>query len=524
MLRLSISGIRKDGMRRNGEETMKRTMLYVILGTAILAAVVGVIVWWSLTAQVVEQETRFAVVERGTMHVAVSASGSVEPQTRVSLAFETPGRVDEVLVEVGDRVETGDVLVRLDSEEMALQVEQSQAALASTEAQLAQLCAGPQPEEVAAAEANLRAAQAQVGVAAANRDQLESGASDARIAAAEADLAAAISEQKVAEDTHDKTLKCKTFPAGKVFSLPNGKVITLTEEIEICPALGVPEEQARYRLHAADNTLAATRARLDELLAGADADEIRAASSNVWAAAARRDAAQAQLDLLLDGATDEQIAVAEARVAQAQAALEQAELSLEHATLRAPFDGVVAQVDITAGEMASTGLSPVALVDTSKFRVTVSVDEIDVGQLAEGQTAEVTLDALPGTVTTGTVERIAPAATLEGGVVYYDVIIELAPTDAPIRADMTANAMILIEELTDVLMIPTWVVRVDRRTGQTYVHRQVGAAGGVAGEVERVDVALGVRHEGVAQVLSGLSEGDRVVWVQDAAPFGFEHS
>jgi hypothetical protein len=64
------------------------------------------------------------------------------------------------------------------------------------------------------------------------------------------------------------------------------------------------------------------------------------------------------------------------------------------------------------------------------------------------------------------------------------------------------------------LMIPTWVVRVDRETGQTYVERKVGD------EIERVDVALGVRHAGFAQVLGGLSEGDVVVWVSDER-FGF---
>ena len=489
---------------------MKRTMLYVILGGVVVAAVVGAFVWRSRLAKQPEQETRSAVVERGTMLVAISASGSIEPQARVSLAFELSGRVAEVEVEVGDKVEAGDVLVRLDDERLTLQVQQAQAALASAEAQLAQLQAGPRPEEVEAAEANLKAAQGQVSAAAANRDQLEGGASDAQIAAAEADLASAMTQQKIAEDTHDMTIKCVTFT-------------WLGEERTICPALGTPEEQARYNLHAADKALSAAQVQLDELLAGADTDQLRAARANVSAAAAQRDAAQAQLDLLLDGATGEQIAAVEAQVTQARAALEQAELSLEYATLRAPFDGTVATVNVTAGEMASAGLPAITLVDTSRFHITVGVDEMDVGRLAEGQAVEVTLDAFPDATITGTVERIAPAATLEAGVVYYDVIIGLAPTDAAIRADMTANVTIVVEELTGVLMIPTWVVHVDRSTGQTYVHRQVGDAGRsgqslteTTGNTERVDVELGVRYEGVAQVLDGLSEGDVAVWVQES--------
>jgi HlyD family secretion protein len=481
---------------------MKRTILYAILGIVLVTAIVGAIIWRSRAAAQPENGTRSAVVERGTMLVVVSASGTIEPQVRVSLDFEAPGRVAEVVVDVGDVVQAGDVLARLDTARLELQVQQAQAALALAEAQLAQLRAGPQPEEVAAAEGNVRAAKAQVTAAAANFDQVAIGAGDAQIAAAQADLAAAISQQKAAADTYDLVLKCFKF------TLPTG------EKEKICPALGAPEEQARYNLEATDKALAATQARLDELLAGADADELRASRSNVLAAAAQRDAAQAQLDLLVAGATDEQIVDAEAQVAQAQAALAEAQLALERATLRAPFDGVVADVNVTAGEIASSGLPPITVLDTSTFRVIASLDEIDVGLLAEGLAAEVTLDALPDVVLAGTVERIAPVATPEGGVVYYDVTIGLAPTQAPVRADMTANVTIRVDELDDVLTIPTWVVRVDGTTGQTYVHRPAGD------DFERVEVELGVRYEGRAQVLGGLSEGDQVVWVE-STPFDF---
>jgi HlyD family secretion protein len=466
---------------------MKRTTLYVILGAILITAAVSAAVWRSRQAAQPEEETRSALVERGTMLVAVSASGSIEPRARVGLTFELPGRVAEVAVKVGDAVEAGDVLARLDTDRLALQVQQSQAALASVEAQLAQLRAGARLEEIEAAEANLRAAQAQVSGAAANRDQLEAEAGDAQIAAAEAELASAILQQKVAQDTYDKIDKKDAKR----------------------------KEQANYNLYAANEALAAAQARLDQVLAGADPDQVRAARANVWAVAAQRDATQAQLDLLLAGAPDGQIAAAEAQVAQARAALEGAQLSLEQAALRAPFDGVVAELNITSGEMAAAGLPAITLIDSSRFRILVRVDEIDVGRLAEGQTAEVTLDALPDAQISGTVERLAPAATLEGGVVYYDVVIALASTDVPVRADMTANATILVEELADVLMVPTWVVRVDRDTGQTYAHRRAGD------DVERVDVELGVRHGGFAQVLDGLTEGDEVVWVPESTPFDF---
>jgi HlyD family secretion protein len=466
---------------------MKRTTRYVILGAVAVATMVGVS---TCQANQPEEEARLAVVERGTMLVAVSASGSIEPQARVNLTFEAPGEVLEVPVKVGDRVAAGDVLAQLDTRQLALQVQQAEAALALVEAQLVQLQAGARPGEVAAAEANLRAVEAQVSAAAANRDQTVTGPTEAQIAAAEAQVAAVELQQRLALIAHDRT-------------------IAETEDKK-------RREQVRHDLWTADKALAAAQAQLDELLAGADANAVRAAQANVLAAVAQRDAVQSQLDLVLAGAAEEQLTDVEAQVAQARAALALTELSLDRATLRVPFDGVVAAVNVTPGEMASAAMPAFTVLDTSGFRMAVGVDEIDVGRLTVGQAAQVTLDALPNIVITGVVERIAPAATIVGGVVHYNVIIELDPTDAPIRADMTANVTIVVEELADVLMIPTWVVRVDDSTGQTFVNQQVGD------EIARTDVELGVRHEGFAQVLGGLSEGDGVIWVQESG-FGFGH-
>jgi HlyD family secretion protein len=471
---------------------MKRRTIYIILGIVLVAAIVAVIVWRTQQTQASEEETRTAVVERGTLLVAVSASGSVEPQSSVGLTFETPGRVTDVPVKVGDRVKIGDVLAQLDTRQLELQVHQAQAALAAAEAQLAQLEAGPRPEEVSAAEADVRAAQAQVSSAVANLDQLKSGATEAQIAAAETQVAQAELQVKAALLEYDRV-----------------RAIEAKDETI---------ENAAYDLYTAEKSLLAAQAALEDAQGGADADDIRAAQANVDGAEAQQDAAQARLDLLLAGTTDDQITDAKAQVKRAQAALEQAELGLERATLYAPFTGVVARVNVSAGEMATVGLPAITLLDPSGLQVAIGVDELDVGRLAVGQSAQVTLDALPDTMLNGTVKSIAPAATVDtGGVTYYDVIITLEPTDAPVRADMTANVVIVIEELTDVLTIPLWVVRVDRRTGQTYVNQRAGD------EFERVDIALGVRYEGVAQVLDGLAEGDEAIWVsEDRFDFGGE--
>ncbi len=465
---------------------MKRSTIYIVIAVAI-AASAGALLWRPWASEQETQTGRSTVAERGSMLVAVTASGRIEPKARVNLTFDTPRHVAEVLVEEGNVVESGDLLARLDIRQMETQVARSRASLEQAVAQLAELKSQPRQREVEKAEASLRDAQARVSSAAANRDQLKNGPTSAQIAAAEARVAEAEKQRKLAQRAYD----------------------------EVDEGNEEAKEHANYDLYTAKQQLAAAEANLENVLSGTDEEEVRAAEAEVWSAAAQRDAAQAQLDLLLAGASEEEIAESEAQVAQARAALEMAELAMENATLRAPFDGIVSRVNVQAGETAPAQGPAIVMLDNSQFHMTVKVDEMDVAQLTPGQTVEVTVDALSDAVITGTVGRIAPIATLDGGVVTYDVTINLLPTDEPIRADMSAEATIEVAELEDVLKIPTWVVRLDRDTGQAYVHRRVGD------EVERVDIELGVRDQGFVQVLEGLSEGDTLVRLTDETSFDF---
>jgi HlyD family secretion protein len=147
--------------------------------------------------------------------------------------------------------------------------------------------------------------------------------------------------------------------------------------------------------------------------------------------------------------------------------------------------------------------------------MTVAVDELDISRVREGQSVAIMVEALPDVNVTGTVESISPVSAVGTGVVAYQVVIDLEPTEAPLRADMTANATVTVDELDDVLKVPSWVVRVDRDTGQTYVHRRVGE------DIERVDVELGARHEGVTQIISGLSAGDEIVRLEEGSSLDF---
>ena len=464
---------------------MKRTVRYLIVGLLAVAILAAAIVWLTRGQVQPEQTAREAIVERGSMLIAVAATGRIEPVRRVELSFDLPGQVAEVRVSIGDRVTAGQPLVWLDARQLELQVEKAEAALMLARAQAEQLRAGPRTEELSIARDNLRAAEAQLAAVVANRDQVASGATAAQLAAVEAQVASAELQRKVAQDNYDKTVRS-------------------TDDEDVVA-------QANYELYAAQRALEAAQAELERLQSGAAPEDMRAAGANVATAVAQRDAAQARLDLLLAGPTHAQVADADAQVAAAQAALASAKLSLETAELNAPFDGVVIGVNAVAGELAPSFAPAVVLADLTGYRVTVGVDEIDIGRLSEGMPAEVVIEAFRDEVLAGKVERIAPVADLTGGIVSYDVVVALDQSDIPVQVDMTANVTIIIDELDDVLKIPIWAVRVDGTTGQTYVDRRVGR------ELERVDVRLGVRYEGFAEVLDGVAVGDVIVLTSDAA-------
>ena len=348
----------------------------------------------------------------------VSAQAFVMPKHASDLAFRTGGRVVEVLVSEGDQVKQGQALIQLQADELQAAVAQAQAALDLAKADAAQVEEGARPEEIATAEASLRAAQAQVGAAVAERDRLTGGATDASIASAQSQLASALAEQKLAQDAYDK----------------------LPDFVQ-----GTPREQANYRLNAANKAVDAAQKALDGTTNGAS-DQVKAAQSNVAAAIAQRDVAQAKLDQARNGATQPQIDAAYASVAQAQAALAAAQAALDEATLKAPFDGTVAMIDVDAGQVIGPGQVVASIADLGNWEVeTDDLSEVDVVDVQPGQPVAISVDALPGVTLNGTVLAVTPKSLTKRGDVTYTVKISVENPDPHLRWGMTAQVDIKIK-------------------------------------------------------------------------------
>ena len=204
----------------------------------------------------------------------VVASGEVVPSQETHLGFPVSGRVETVAVNKGDRVEAGQVLIVLETDLLAADVAQAEAALAAARAQVALLQAGPRPEQVAVAETQVAAAEAVLAQAEVQQTRPGLGVTQAEIAAAQAQVATTMADRLVAEEMHDLTMTCVDVELG------DGKVQT------ICPVLGPYEEGARYNAQAAGEAQVAAQAQLDALMRGRGG-QVRAVAAGVEAAAAQ---------------------------------------------------------------------------------------------------------------------------------------------------------------------------------------------------------------------------------------------
>lgn len=475
------------------------------LTTLVILVVLAAVGWFGyqrfVVASSAQEETpsyETTPVERGSINSTVSATGSIEPEAQVSLSFRSPGRVDQVLVSVGQTVSEGQLLAQLDITDLQVAVDQAEVGLEISQAQLAKLETPPTEKDVAAAQAAVTVAQASVASAEAALNsaqasyrQLLAGPTDEEIAVQEAQVRQAEANRRQAQQAYDQ-----------VKNLPNVGALPQAAQLEQA-TIAYEVAQTQFDL--------ATRPATESQIAAA-LSQIAQAELSVRQARSNLLTAQNNLDQLLQGPDEEDLQIARAQVRQSELSLEQAQNSLDNAQLDAPFAGVVSQVNVRQGELYSGGpLAAIVLTDLDSFHMTVQVDEIDVRQVQVGQNVRLSLDALPDAEITGKVTRVSPTANNVSGVVAYEVEIVPDPTDAPLKAGMSATAIITTAQVDNVLLIPNRYIQLDRETGRAFVQKMV------SGQPVSQEVDLGLRNDRFSQVVAGLRDGDEIALIRTSS-------
>ena len=208
------------------------------------------------------------------------------------------------------------------------------------------------------------------------------------------------------------------------------------------------------------------------------------------------------------------VAEAEANVAQSRAAVERAEEELRNATIRSPLRGMVLTRDVEVGSPVSSILNMGAAAslvmtvgDIERVFVRGKVDEADVGRVKLGQPARITVETFKDRTFEGKVTQISPIGVERDNVTTFEVEVSIDNPGSALKAKMTANAEIVLEEHPNVLIVPEAAIVYDVRKNPFV---EVPDAGGQSGR-RRVAVKVGVGSGTRTEIVSGVQAGDRVL-------------
>ncbi len=510
------------------------------LGTAAIVVIVlgGLAVYQlffapTTTDAVTTPEMQTAVARQGDLIVYASGAGSVVPASEVGVGFDESGTINEILVNVGEQVQAGQLLARLQTnkteEEVALaiadaelnvltaqqtlddingsaQMDAAQALLTVEEAE--QALEDLQNTELRDAQALLAVAEAEEAVKKAQSSYwgTRSPADANTIAAANAELVLA---RKALNDQEEKY--------NDYVNKPDNDLEKANAQLKLSQAQGAYDTALRY-YNAVTGTgselnLELTEAELATALAElavAKKDYERAIDGptpgEVALGEAQLAVAIANYETLKEGADPTEVTLAEANLANAKAKLAVALEDQAVIDLVAPLDGTIMAIDASVGEAVGT-IAVITMADLSHPLLTVYLDETDLDKVAIGYDVEVVFDSLPDMIFTGHVTEVNPSLqTISGSsTVMAQVQLDVDSFSKPQSLPVGANASVEVigGRTENAVLVPVEAVReLGPDEYAVFVME--------AGEPKLRIVTVGIMDYTSAEIISGLNPGEIV--------------
>jgi len=195
-------------------------------------------------------------------------------------------------------------------------------------------------------------------------------------------------------------------------------------------------------------------------------------------------------------------------------AVRQKELSYSNYFVRAPFDGVVAKVNVDKADTVGSG-STVAIIITNKKIAAITLNEVDAVRVKAGQKVTLTFDAVPDLNITGEVSEVDLVGTIDQGVVNYEVKIAFDTQDSRIKSGMSANASIVTDLKPDVLIVPNAAIKIQNNSHyvETVDKKISTTSQGVTLSAASIKkpVEIGVADDLNTEIISGLQEGEKII-------------
>lgn len=445
---------------------MKRSLFIILLALLLLAT-------WMITgcSSAVNPEAKaapplqeepatpveVATALTGDITLVYSYAGDLKSRDSVSIIPGASGRVVSLLVEVGDEVKKDAPIAIVDQGSYLARLRQAEAGLATAKLNMQKMAMGPRPEEVAAAQAAVQLARASVDdIATINDDERTRAAS--QMASAQASL-------RQAQAEYDKI-----GWAGDVGQTPQ--------------ALALEQATVAYETALANYNLATNPS-----------------DSQLAPLMAQLTQAELALALVLQPFRPVDFAIAQTAVDQAEAAVEAARLQLDETTIKAPFDGVIAELYVSEGSTVGPQ-APIALFVTEEVEVVIDVEENRVGHVFKDQYAALRVAAYPGRDFPAVVNSIAPVADKD----THTFSTKITPIDEEglLRSGMYADVSILADEKQNTLLVPRAAVVLYNNQQTVYVVKDNQT-------VEQRAITTGLINGDYAEILEGLEPGDIVV-------------
>lgn len=466
----------------------------------------------------------------------VKATGQAVSETDLKLTFKGSGMVASVPVRVGTKVSAGQILASLDQKDQLASLTSARGSLASAQANLSKVLSGTSNEEVRVAQSAVDSAEVTLSNARKNYDSTVRSqdviVNNARVSLLNSGLSLSSGSgnlstvQPVVTGSYNSTVegqyKISVYRSGsglrfKLTGLENSDGEVLTSPVALGSrglfitfpsqnlfpdvdswTLDIPNTQSAQYTTNLNNYRSALESKQAALLNAQNA--ITTAESGV--AQARANLASRQ-----SAARPADVAAANAQILSAQGQVALASANLENTYLRAPASGVITEVNVKLGELASPSKQAFVLQDLGQLHLEANISEANISRVKQGQKVEVTFDAFSESRKfMATVVSIDPASTVIGGVVNYKVTATLDQTDE-VKPGMTANLTILVDERPEVTAVPSSAVV--SKDGKKFVRIITDP---VLKKYNEIPVELGLEADGgLIEVISGLKSGDEVV-------------
>jgi HlyD family secretion protein len=398
-----------------------------------------------------------ATAKKGDIAVVYTYAGTLQAKQSVNVLPLTSGRIVSVQVNEGDPLKAGDPIAVVDSRNYVAQLKQAQSNLVQNQLNLTKMQEGTRPEQIAAAQAAVQFARNAVNdVNTITDDQRTS------FVAALAQAQTALQQAQAAYD--------KISWAGDVGM--TSQAVALQQA-----TVAYEKAQADYYLntHPRDSALSPMLSQL--------------AQAELALALAKHPYTQTDFDL------------ARAKVDQTQAAVDLAQVQLDETVIRAPFDGVVAEVNISEGNIVGPQ-TQVALFISKDTEALVNVEESRISQVSAGQNAAVRVTAYPNQDFPAVVTDVAPIADSN----THTFAVKVTPVDKDflLRSGMYADLSLLAQDRQGALLVPRSAIAMANNQETVYV---------VQGDhtVKQQKVTTGLVDGDRIEVVSGLKNGDKVV-------------